>query len=95
MDKSLTVEFLSVDHPQGNAKVLGPLDGLGLGVVAYHIGDFDFGIVGEIFGNALQVGAVARDEDGEAFHGEEFRSQKSEFLTSIVTVSFALKSNQR
>ena len=83
LDEGLAFEFFSIDHTQGNAQFLRSFNGIGLGIVANHVDDFDVFVIGEIFGNALQVGAVAADEYGQFFHS----------LSLMVTVSFFSKSN--
>ena len=63
-DEGIAIEVLLGNHPQRNAQVLGAFDRISLRVVAHHIDDFNIRVVGEILGNALQVGAVAADEYG-------------------------------
>ena len=63
-----TVEFGFGDHPHREAQPMGALDGVGLGIVANHVDDLYVMVILEIFGDTLQVGAVAGDEYGEPFH---------------------------
>ena len=82
-----TVEHRLGDHFNRDAQILGSLNGIRLGVVADYVDDFNIGFVGEILGDTLQVGAVAGDEDGEAFHSQSLMIRR-------MTSSEALKSNQ-
>ena len=64
LDKGLAFKILSGDHAQGDAQILCPFDGIGFGIVAHHVGDFNVVVVGKILSNTLQVGAVAADKYG-------------------------------
>ena len=64
LDEGLAFEILFGNHAQRDAQFLRSFNGIGLGIIAHHVDDFNVFVVGKILGNALQVGAIAADEYG-------------------------------